>query len=265
MSWLQGFVLGLIQGLTEFLPVSSSGHLILAPKLFGWIDQGYTFDTVLHVGTLCALFWFFRMELIQLAKQVVQKNEFGKKGREFVIKVIVATMPALILAALLNDVLEAHARNATLVAVDLIIWATVLFAADRYAKPSQVKEDLQAVTWTQALTIGIAQPIALLPGSSRSGITITAGLFSGLSRAQAAKFSFFLSIPITAAAGLHGMLQVARHGSDGELLPLVIGFFTALFSGLLAIRILLRFVSKYRYDIFVFYRLALALLVLVLL
>lgn len=251
---LRGFVLGAVQGLTEFFPVSSSGHLILVPILFGWKDQGLAFDTVLHLGTLIALFWFFWKDIVSL----IRRRAWG-----FLLKVVVATLPAAVIGFLLNDFIEEHLRLSWLVAVDTAIWALVLLAADRYASRNKSSlEDFEKVSWKQALAVGFAQPLALAPGTSRSGITMTAGLFSGLSRQAAAKFSFFLSIPITAAAGLSGLVNVAKHGTgtDGTL-ALVVGFFSALGFGIFAIRFLISYVAKRHFDGFVAYRLALALVV----
>jgi len=254
---LRGFVLGAVQGLTEFFPVSSSGHLILVPVLLHWQDQGLAFDTVLHLGTLVALFWFFWKDIVSLIK---------RRAWPFLIKVIVATLPAAIIGFLLNDFIEEHLRMAWLVAADTAVWALVLFAADRYSsKQKSSLEDFEKVSWKQAMAVGLAQPLALAPGTSRSGITITAGLFSGLSRQAAARFSFFLSIPITAAAGLSGLLKVMKHGAgiDG-MMALVVGFLSALCFGIFAIRFLISYVAKRHYDGFVAYRLALALVVFIL-
>lgn len=264
----RGLVLGAIQGLAEFFPVSSSGHLILVPVLFGWPDQGLAFDTVIHLGTLIALLWYFRDELLSLARRLFQRGADGVAARVFLAKIAVATVPAVLLALLIGDVVEHRFRSGTLVAFNLAAWGLVLLWADRFSakKSAQVVSDgVESVTWTQALVVGCAQPLALVPGTSRSGITISAGLFSGLSRQAAARFSFFLSIPITAAAGLSGLLKVVQQGAGSQgILPLVVGFLAALGFGLFAIRFLLSYVAKRPYDGFVAYRLALALLVLVL-
>lgn len=266
MSWLQGIVLGLVQGLTEFLPVSSSGHLILTPVLFHWPDQGLAFDTVLHLGTLSALLWFFWADLWRIWKEVWLNNEVGQRARVFVLKVFVAMLPALVLAAIFNELIDAYARHAQLVAFDLAFWACFLLAADLFAAKggwASAPVDLEKITWKQVLAVGLAQPLSLLPGTSRSGITITAGLFAGLSRATAARFSFFVSIPITAIAGLHGVWQMVRHPMPTEgPFPLFLGFLTAALAGALAIKFLLHYVANYRYTVFVVYRWFLALLVL---
>ncbi len=259
----RGFVLGAIQGLTEFFPVSSSGHLILVPILFGWPDQGLAFDTVMHLGTLAALLWFFRHELISLAVRFFKPDADGARARIFVSKLVVATIPAVITALLLKDLIESSFRSGQLVAFNLALWGLVLLWADRKAVSSDAEKDsVESVSWKQAIAVGLAQPLALIPGTSRSGITITAGLFSGLPRAAAARFSFFLSIPVTAGAGLSGLSDVFQQGSGSEgILVLAVGFLSAMIWGLFAIRFLLSYVAKRRYDLFVAYRLALALLV----
>lgn len=247
-------MLGAVQGLTEFFPVSSSGHLILVPVFLHWADQGLAFDAVLNLGTVTALLWFFRNDIIDI---------FKRRSWEFVLKVIVATIPAALLGFLLKDFIDTYSRQAWLVAVDTAFWALILLWADRWGGKQKVTlKDFEKVSWKQAIVIGLAQPIALAPGTSRSGITMSAGLFSGLSREAAAKFSFFLSIPITGAAGLLGLVKVAKQGAGADgTLALFIGFISALCFGIFAIRFLISYVAKRHFDGFVAYRLALALVV----
>lgn len=267
MSLLQGVVLGAVQGLTEFLPVSSSGHLILVPKLFGWPDQGLVFDTVLHGGTLLAVLWFFRQDLLTLIGGLWSSAPAMRtRARLFTLQLIVAAIPGLLIGYLLHEVFAEYDRVAWLVALDLAVWAFVLGWADRKASSSGSEDELEPLTWRQAITIGFAQVLALLPGTSRSGMTITAGLFLGLSRARAARFSFLLSIPMTGAAAAFGVLQWVRHpASEANVIVLISGFLMALLTGAWSIRFLLRFVSHRSYVPFVFYRLALACLVVLLL
>ncbi len=273
MFIVQAVVLGIVQGLTEFLPVSSSGHLILVPTLFGWADQGLSYDTVLHLGTLFAVLWFFRQSLIQLVKELFSKQPATVEvARTLLIQLVVCSLPALVLGYVLNDWIENVSRKPWLVAIDLAFWGLVLWRADyiskdRVAGAEESPTALPRIRWSQALVIAIAQPIALLPGSSRSGITMTAGLFMGLSRSAAARFSFLLSIPVTAAAGGYGLLKWITQGADTATPSsiLVIGFFAALLSGVFAIRFLLSYVSHRRFTPFIVYRLVLAVAVLVLL
>lgn len=264
MPPLHAIILGIIQGITEFFPISSSGHLILVPALLRWPDQGLGFDTVLHLGTLAALVWFFRHDLLTIARDVMRNDDLGEQARSFCLRVLVAAVPALAVGYIFNDAIERLTRHAGLVAVDLAFWALVLFAADRFARTSrQTSSPLMDVTWKQAIAVGLSQPIALLPGTSRSGITMTAGLLTGLSREAAARFSFFVSIPVIAAAGGYGLLKMMKHGTGGDgMIALGAGFIFAALVGAWAIRFLISYVSKRRFDAFVYYRMALALVVL---
>jgi undecaprenyl-diphosphatase len=261
---LRGLVLGAVQGLTEFFPVSSSGHLILVPILLHWPDQGLAFDAFLNFGTITALLWFFRKDLWQLCVRLCSKNaEERRKAWVFASKIIVATIPGAVLGFLFKDIVAQYARHAWVVAADTAVWALVLLWADHASrKRTDSLADFEQVTWKQALTVGCAQAIAIAPGTSRSGITITAGLFTGLSREAAARFSFFLSIPINTAAALLGLVSVWKHGTGTETWPgLIVGYVAALVFGLFAIRFLLTYVAKKHYDWFVAYRLFLALVV----
>lgn len=256
---IQAVVLGAVQGLTEFLPVSSSGHLILFPHLFGWKDQGLAFDALVHLGTFTALMWYYKKDLRRLFEGLVQKK---KESVDFFLRLIVATIPAVILALLLNGLIETYLRSDLVVVLGLVIWGIALYLADHTS--SRRKEHLdeyQHVTWKQALCIGLAQPIALLPGTSRSGITITAGLFSGLSRRAAAQFSFFLAMPVTGLAGIFGAYKSLSEPASYSIFSHVIGFLSALLFGLFAIHFLLSFLKKRKYDLFVYYRIALAVVI----
>lgn len=263
---LQGFVLGAVQGIAEFLPISSSGHLLLVPKIFGWQDQGLSFDVVLHLGTLVAIFWCFRADILGLAKNAIAPSvsiKEQKQARDMVIKIIVAAIPALVVGYLLNDWLGTYARNVKLVAFDLAVWGSLLWFADSRVTSKDHPSLLEAdIHWRQVLSIAFAQPLALLPGTSRSGITITAGLLSGMSRGLAARFSFFVSIPVMMAAGGYGLLKLFLEGGMEHPLKLITGFLTAAITGIFAIRLLLRYVVKESYVPFVIYRYALALIVL---
>lgn len=255
----QGMVLGVVQGLTEFFPVSSSGHLVIIPRWFGWPDQGLAFDTVLHLGTLLALIWFFRQDLKDLSRAVFSsKMEIRRAAWVLIGKVILASLPALVAGALFNRAIETWARRLDFVAMDLLVWGCILLAIDRYARVDG-KTRLEQVTWTQALWVGMLQPIALLPGTSRSGITMTAGRWSGLSRALAARFSFFVSLPVTAAAGLHGVYELTRaSGSFDHPAKLAAGFILSALVGAWAIRFLVSYVSQNPFSLFVAYRITLA-------
>lgn len=260
-----GLVLGIIQGLTEFFPVSSSAHLILFPRLFGWADQGLAFDTVLHWGTLLALIWAFRVELIDLCRRAILRRE--PDAIQFVIKVCAAALPGLIVGGLYGDKLEEMFRGPIPVAIDLVFWAIVLLIVDRWAaKNHSSTKNAQRASWTQALAVGVSQIIALMPGSSRSGSTMTGGMLFGLDRSAAVNFSFYVSIPTIAAAGAYGMLKIVRDPSvlsaGGGIGSLAAGFIAAAVVGAWAIRFLRSYVAKHPLDVFVWYRIALAVVVL---
>lgn len=263
MSLLQALVLGLVQGVSEFFPISSSGHLIILPRIFGWQDQGLAFDVILHLGTLCALFWHFRDMISTIIRRASKTGPEQKDARRLVLQLGIATIPALFFGYLLRDLETSSTRHASIVAGNLAFWGIILFLADRYSH--HVRKSVERVekelSWKQALAVGCAQVLALAPGTSRSGITMTTGLFMGLSRAAAARFSFLLSIPITAAAGAHGLLTLVRHPDQihASGLALAVGFLASLLSGAWAIRFLLSYVAKQSYDIFVAYRVLLAL------
>src|SRR5438034_10086046 len=183
VTYLQAVVLGVVQGLTEFLPVSSSGHLILVPHVLGWPDQGLAFDAVMHLGTLVALLAYFRRELVALAT--------GELSRGLGAIVVVATLPGALAGVRFGKLIEEHLRWPLAIAISTGAWALVMWAADRRARgaPGGVGDPLERIGWGQGIVIGCAQALALIPGTSRSGITITAALLGGLDRATAARFS----------------------------------------------------------------------------
>ncbi|HYE90283.1 MAG TPA: undecaprenyl-diphosphatase UppP [Terriglobales bacterium] len=259
MSYLQAIVLGIVQGLTEFLPVSSSGHLILVPHVFGWADQGQAFDAVMHIGTMAALVAYFRRELWEIAT--------GKLSRRLTLILIAATIPAGLTGVLFGKAIEAM-RSPLLIAGTLVFWGLVMWLADRSAPPAKDSADdpLEGIGWRKGLTVGIAQAIALIPGTSRSGITITAGLLSGLDRATAARFSFLLGIPITAAAGLYKLLQLMKTGiPSSDQGPLMAAMLASFLSGWVAVAFLVGYLRRRSLTPFVIYRIALALLIVLLL
>jgi undecaprenyl-diphosphatase len=253
MTYPQAVVLGVAQGLTEFLPISSSGHLILVPRAFGWPDQGLAFDAAVHLGTLAALFTYFRRELRDLLSGVLAP-QLGAV-------VVVASLPALAVGWLLHLWIEATIRGPLVVAASTAFWGLVMWVADRRARrPTPGPGDpLERVGWARALVIGCAQALALVPGTSRSGITITTGLFVGLDRATAARFSFFLGIPVTAAAGAYKALGLVEGGFGPEQGgPLLAAVVAAFLSGWLAVWFLVGYLQHRSLRPFVVYRLLLA-------
>ena len=264
MSYGQAVVLGLVQGLTEFLPVSSSGHLVLVPRVFGWPDQGLAVDAALHLGTLAALLAYFRVELLGLLA--------GTVSRRVGAIVLAATVPAGLAALLFGRYLESAVRWPMLIAFTTAFWAIVMLVADRRAPPAArdsgaagepaPDDPLERVNWRQGMLVGLAQTLALIPGTSRSGITITTALFAGLDRATAARYAFLLGIPITAAAGLKKALDLALGGlPDGEAGPLAAALLVSFLSGWFAVWFLVNYLKRRSLTPFVVYRLALAALI----
>src|SRR5262245_21446802 len=213
MTALHAVVLGLVQGATEFLPVSSSGHLILVPVLLGWPDQGLAFDAAVHLGTVLALLIYFRGEIGSLVAGILAGRP---ADRRMASALLLASIPAGIAGLAFHHTIETRLRSTMVVAVSTIVWALVLWLADRRAVHAAQVHDLREVGTGRALTVGLAQTLALVPGTSRSGITISAGLFAGLDRSTAARFAFFLGLPVTIAAGLLETRALARAGLSGN-------------------------------------------------
>jgi len=259
MSVFQAFVLGILQGLAEFLPISSSAHLSLAPYLFGWKDPGLAFDVALHLGTLAAVLWYFRREWVALTKagfDIVRTQRVTGDEQWRAVYIVIATIPGAIGGLLLQEYAETVFRAPVLTAIALIVMGTLLWAADRFAPQAR---ELRQVRWVDALLIGVAQVFALIPGVSRSGSTMTAGRALGLDRTAAATFSFLMSMPITAAAAVIKVPEALR---EGITLPIVVGILASGISGWLAISVLLRYVSSKSFGVFAVYRWVLGIVVL---
>jgi undecaprenyl-diphosphatase len=263
MTVFQALVLGILQGLAEFLPISSSAHLALVPWFFGWPEAGLAFDVSLHVGTLVAVLVYFRDEWVRLIAaffSIVRKRRVETESERRVIFLIIATIPGGIGGLLLADYAETTFRSPVLIASALMTLGVVLWIVDRYAPRSK---SLGSMRWWDALLIGIAQVFALIPGVSRSGATITAGRADSFDRESAAVFSFLMSMPVTAAAAILKVPDVLR--SDDPKLPIVIGVITAGVSSWFAIAVLLRYLQRHSFGVFAIYRVALGVLVFVLL
>ena len=262
MTVFQALVLGILQGLAEFLPISSSAHLALAPWAFGWPEPGLAVDVALHVGTLVAVLVYFReewMRLIVAALSIVRTMRIETMEQRRVVFLIVATIPGGIAGVLLNDYAESTFRSPALIGCSLAIFGVVLWLVDRL-RPAD--RPLDAIRWSDAILIGVAQAFAILPGVSRSGSTITAGRALALDRASAATFSFLMSMPIIAAAAIFKVPHLLRSG--GASLPLLAGVLASAISGWLAIAIVMRYVRSHSYGIFAAYRVVLGLAVLAL-
>lgn len=261
MENLQAILLGLIQGLTEFLPVSSSGHLILVPILFDYEDQGLAMDAILHLATGLAIIIFFRADLWQLLRALFNRRLYPDHHR-VAWGILAATVPAGVLGLSMGDWIEANLRSATFVGANLMFWSFVFWWADRGASRQDGGDaELTKLTFRQVFLIGCAQAIALFPGTSRSGITIAAGLFMSLSQPAAARFAFLLGTPAILAAGLHKSVSVITSPqqelifSNGQMM---LAFAIAFVSGYLAIKLLLKVVSRVGLMPFIIYRLILA-------
>jgi len=268
---IQALVMGIVQGLTEFLPVSSSGHLIIVPWVFGWDDAFITslaFSVMLHLGTLIALLIYFRadwLRLIPAGLATIRDRSFqDDPDRKLAWLLVAATVPAAIVGFLFSDFFETQVRQIGLVAVTLVVGGVILWVADRVGGRTKGVED---VTFPVATGIGAAQALALIPGISRSGISISAGRFAGLDREAAARFAFLMATPITAGAIIFEgrKLLTGEAGVDVAIGPLLVGLVSSLVAGLLAIRFMLSYLRTRSLSIFVWYRFALAALVFVLL
>ena len=260
MTPLQAIALGIIQGLSEFLPISSSGHLALAPWLFGWEDPGLAFDVALHFGTLLAVLWYFRMEWLQLIKAtfgIITTGRIETPEKRRVIYLIVATIPGAIGGLLLQTRAESAFRSPELIAIALIVMGIILWLVDKAVDQRRILGEMR---WIDSLLIGLSQVIALVPGVSRSGSTITTARGLRFDRESAAEFSFLMSMPIIAAAVvLEGPKALHEGAITNELMG---GVVASAISGWLAISILMRYVSRHSYGIFAFYRVALGIAVL---
>jgi undecaprenyl-diphosphatase len=259
MTLFQALVLGLVQGFSEFLPISSSAHLALAPWFFRWSDPGLSFDVALHVGTALAVFWYFRREWAELtvsALRILGHGGARTDAERRVVFIVLATVPAVIAGVLLQDLAEARFRAPALIATALIVMGGALWLSDRWSKSSRFLDEMK---WGDAVYIGLAQTLSLVPGVSRSGSTIATGRLLRFDRQSAARFSFLLSFPITVGAAVLKAPDAVRAATN--VAPLVIGVVSAAVSGWIAIDVLLRFVVRRSYGVFALYRLLLGLVV----
>ena len=264
MDILQSIILGIVQGLGEFLPISSTAHLVLVPYFFNWSDPGLAFDVALHVGTLVAVVAFFWKDWIDIFKSASNDalhTKYQILNTKYPAKLlwllVVASVPGAIFGFLFDDYAEHIFRNPLLIAFTLAIVGLILYLVDRYATH---KKDIEHISTKDAVLIGISQAVAIIPGVSRSGATMTTGLALGLSREQAARFSFLLSTPIIFGAAIFKLPELLKAGIT---VPILVGILVAAISGYLAIKYMLKFIQKVGYAPFFWYRLALAGLIVV--
>jgi undecaprenyl-diphosphatase len=267
MAILQAIILGIVQGATEFIPVSSSAHLVLVPWLLGWPSPGLTFDTVLHLGTLLALIAVFWRDFLALAVAWLRtitasfrlvgrspgmaQSVAGSSEARLAWWIILATIPAAVMGALWQDQFEALFNSPVSVAILLLVTGAWLTLAERVGRKEHQAEELQ---WWQALTVGVAQGCAIAPGISRSGATIGAGLLLGLRREAATRFSFLLATPIILGAGLLQIKKLLESGGPGaSFIGLALGFLAAFLSGYACIHFLLSYVRKRSLSVFAIY------------
>ena len=265
MSVLEAIVLGIAQGLTEFLPISSTAHLRIVPAFAGWEDPGALFTAVIQLGTMVAVVIYFWRDLLRITRTwlaSLRRPELrGELDARMGWYVIIATIPIGVFRLAFNDQIENGARNLYLIGTVLIVLGLVLAVADRVGRRVRSVDD---VNRTDAIWVGIAQALALIPGTSRSGATITAGLFLGLKRDAAARFSFLLSIPAIVLSGLYGLTELITGDDTVSFGALALATVVAFVFGYVAIAFLLRYLANHSMMIFVIYRVVLGVIVLAL-
>ncbi len=256
MTFIEIIVLALIQGFTEFLPISSSAHLILPSQILGWKDQGLAFDIAVHVGTLVAVVIYFRKEVVAILSAWFKSLANNKQTEDSKLGwwIIIGTIPAAVFGLLAKDFIEAYMRSAWVIASTTIIFGLLLWYAD--VKGKQVRSIYQ-LNWKSALFIGLAQALAMIPGTSRSGITMTAGLMLGMNKQSAARYSFLLSIPVIAMMGLYYTIEMIFGNETVDWQVLIIGAVLSFISAYLCIFLFLKIIEKMGMMPFVIYRLVL--------
>lgn len=267
MTLLQSLVLGIVQGLTEFLPISSSGHLIIVRQLLGMTQENsITFDLTLHLATLAAVLIYFWKDIWNLVKtffRIILRKEVEQKERVFLYAIILGTIPAVILGMLFKDTIENTFRNTHLVAWALIVGSALMYIAERIWKKKTEKEGTKPLTIINGFIVGCYQVLALVPGMSRSGSTISGGLLTGLDRETAVRFSFILSFPLILGSGILALKQAGLAGISSSASIFAVGFFAAFITGLAAIYFLVKYLKNHTFSVFMWYRVILAILILI--
>jgi len=272
MTLLEAIILGLLQGLTEFIPISSTAHLTIAGQILGLIDSNYperwtSFIAIIQLGTLAAVLYYFRDDLLNLIKNFLKDNLDRKKFENQSLEsklswyIIFGTIPIVIIGLLFKDFIEGtFTKDLKVISISLIALALILFIAEKVAK---LNKDIKQVDLKDSILIGIAQVFALIPGASRSGTTITAGLFLGLNRESAARFSFLLSIPAILASGLLSAYQAIKYVNTTDVLNIIVATVVSAISGYFAIDFLINYLKKNNTYLFIFYRIALGIIILI--
>ena len=269
MSILQAIVLGLVQGATEFAPVSSSGHLILVPWMFGWgaigdADLQKSFDVALHIGTLLGALIYFRHDVARYVAawfRSIATRRMSTQDERIAWALVAGTIPGAIIGALFENVIQEKLGAPWLIAVMLVAFGVVLVVVDRRARRDR---DFDSIGPKEGLLLGTAQAVALQPGVSRSGVTITAARAMGLDRESAARFSFLLSLPIIAGAGAYKAVDLAQSGLQGHAAEFIAGMASSAVSGFVVIWGLLRYLKRHDFTVFLSYRVAVAAVVAIL-
>lgn len=258
MTAFQAFILGIVQGITEFIPVSSSGHLVIFPELFGWDLQATSFDIVVHAATLLALLIYFRKDLMSLL------NFKNQSSRNLLISLILVSIPAAIFGFFFEDFIDRTFKNTQIIIFMLIFLGVIMLFIDKIT--SNNNKTISKLTKLDAFLIGVFQSLAFIRGTSRSGVTIIGGQILGLKREQAAKFAFLAGIPIIGVAFIKQLFDFSIEGfGNTEIMPLIVGFISALVFGLVAINLLIRYLEKHTLVLFGIYRIILGLILLFLL
>jgi len=257
MTLLQALLLGIIQGLTEFIPVSSSGHLILIPEILEWEVQTTSFDISVHAATTLALIIYFRNDILFMINKIQKRT-----SRSLIVNIIITTIPAAIIGIFFEDAIDEIFKDISTIAAMLIIVGLVMLFIDRFTRDNQQK--IETLKKKQSFLIGIFQSVAFIRGTSRSGITLIGGMLTGLSRQQAVRYAFLAGIPILTAVSLKQFVAFSLEGfGDIDPMNIIIGFIASFFSGLIAIRVLLLFLKENSLKIFGVYRIILGILILI--
>ncbi|NTW50192.1 MAG: undecaprenyl-diphosphate phosphatase [Chlorobiales bacterium] len=272
MTLFQAIVLGIIQGLTEFLPISSTAHLRIIPAFLGWQDPGAAFTAIIQIGTLAAVLIYFYKDIFHISqgtlKGLINRDPFGSQESKMGWMIAVGTVPIVVLGLLFKKEIETSLRSLYVISASLILLALVLMLAEYFValreKQGRKQKGLNDLGWTEALLVGFAQSLALIPGSSRSGTTITGGLFLEMNRETAARFSFLLSLPAVFAAGVFQFIKVLPElrNSESELLYIAVATVVSGVVGYASIAFLLEYLKKHTTYLFIIYRIVLGLILL---
>ena len=265
MDWIQALVLGIVQGLTEFLPISSTAHLRIIPYLLDWQDPGTEFSAVIQLGTLIAVMFYFWDDVISLSRAAMvslwKRELFETQDSKLAWSIVAGTIPVVIAGLGFKDLIKTDARELWLIGTALIILAICLYAAEKFSK---LNRKIGQLNFLQIQLIGITQALALIPGCSRSGSTIMGGLIVGLKREEAARFSFLLGIPAILGSGIYELVEIFEKGvNSSDYINLIVGILASFAVGYLSIGFLLRFIRLHGTLVFVIYRIVLGAFILV--